>query len=104
MSEKTPILQVCRLRSLPQPAVGCPLEKRPETVDRPLMAECDLLYVVRSALQTARQSSKGFLVQLGILGEEPIRLDRTVIRRGCTVPQEQDAVHQVGGAARCVTR
>ena len=68
------------------------------------MAECNLLHVVRSAFQAARQSSKGFLVRLCILGEEPIRLDRTVIRRSSAVPQEQNAVHQVGGAARCVAR
>lgn len=68
------------------------------------MAECDLLHIVRSALQAARQSRKGLLVGLGVFGEEPIRLDRTNVRCGSTVSQEQDAVHQVGSAATCVTR
>ena len=40
-------------RSLPLPVIGCPLEKRPETVDRPLMPECDVLHLACSTLQAA---------------------------------------------------
>ena len=52
------------------------------------MPECDLLHLVRSSLQTMRQRSERFPGRRGILGEEPVRRNRTVVGRSGAVADE----------------
>lgn len=68
------------------------------------MPKCDLLYLVRSALQAMRQSGERFPGQLGIRGEESVRRNRTVVGRSGAVTDKQDAASQESSASRRVAR